>query len=348
MESEGLRPMKKNKITTRAFTIVELLVVIAIIAILIGILLPVLSSVRQSARTSTDSTQATQILKAMISMAQEDPQQRLPTPGRINRLANMSTGVAVQMQGMGEEDPAQNTTANLYSACLAKEAFGVESLIGPTEYVGSNVVQMGKASSGGAGASDPDPPYDLNRYNPSADVYWDTRFYCNLNGNVPPSGQPAVCHSSYAHQPLFGQRKALSWRAVGESTRPLLGTRGPIHTNLGPESAVIDADIFDASPTLLLHGSKKEWAGNMVFGDGHVEFLNTMFPTQVQFNCGGLEAAIKDNIFAMDFLCNGAIGVTGAAKQADAIIAFTIQPPTAYPLSGGANDGVVVYDLPAP
>ena len=249
--------MKKNKITTRAFTIVELLVVIAFIAILIGILLPVLSSVRQSARTSTDSTQATQILKAMIIMAQEDPQQRLPTPGRINRLANMSTGVAVQMQGMGEEDPAQNTTANLYSACLAKEAFGVESLIGPTEYVGSNVVQMGKSSSGGP--SDPDPPYDLARYNPSADVYWDPKFYCNLNGNTPPAGQTAVCYSSYAHQPLFGQRKALSWRAVGDSTRPLLGTRGPRHANDGPASAETDADSYANSPTLLLHGSKKEW-----------------------------------------------------------------------------------------
>ena len=327
--------MSRMKSKSRAFTLVELLVVVAIIAILIGLLLPALASVRASARTATDSTQASQILKAMIIMAQEDAQQRLPTPGRINRLATMSAGTAAEIQGMGDENPLQNTTANLYAACVAKEAFGTDILVGPTEYPGSNVVVMGKATSIGLPV---DTEYDLTQYNPSADKYWDPKFYCNLNGNTPPAGQTAVCYSSYAHQALFGQRKAISWRAVGDSTRPLLGTRGPRHTNDGPASAQTDPDSYANSPTLLLHGSKREWAGNVVFGDGHFEFLTTMFPTQTQFDCGGSEALTKDNIFAMDFLCNGATGAAGAAKQGDAIIAFTIKPPTSL------NDGEVVYD----
>lgn len=65
----------------------------------------------------------------------------------------------------------------------------------------------------------------------------------------------------------------------------------------------------------------------------HADF----FPVQTGYDCaGGTGTLDKDNIFCMDFTCIGT-GAAAAAKQGDAILAFTIGAPT-------ATNGAVVYD----
>ena len=134
----------------QGFTLIELLVVMAIIALLLGLLLPALAKARATARQVKDGTQLNQIYKGWLVWAVDNNEDSLPCPGLVNRVgAN---------PGRGKEDLRQNTHDNMHAACITAEYYNPNILVSPSEASGFVIAN---------------PIYDIERFSPAQDVYWD-------------------------------------------------------------------------------------------------------------------------------------------------------------------------------
>lgn len=270
----------------KGFTLIELLVVIAIIALLVGLLLPALATAQRNARSMKDSAQMKEIHQAFLTFANEH-KGKLPIPGLINRKADPFLG---QIPDSGPENSAENRSASLYSSMIAQEYFGTDIVIGTTEI---NPVVTEKTD------------YDYNQYAPGRDSYWDRSFKMDIFA-APPQ---FVSHGSYAHMAICGDRKSVKWRDSQAPGDPIIGTRG---IKNGDRAGT---DNYDKSPTLLLHGARRQWVGYVCFNDNHTERLGNFYPQLTTFESANSPLGPqKDNIFAAEFDDNP----NGAQAEADA------------------------------
>lgn len=251
----------------RGFTLIELLVVMAIIALLIGLLLPALAKARAQAQLLKDATQIEQIQQAWLIFAREYDG-IFPTPGLINRQPDPELGRNVP--GRGPEATFFNTTQNMYSACIAQNYFTPEICVGPTEPSG-NVIVMEN--------------YNYTRYNPVDDSYWDHLFAADLQ---------SICHTSYAHSPIAGERKTKHWRDTMDSKYAVIGNRG---VKNGRDD---NPDLYQNSITLQIHGGSKQWVGNVCFNDNHIETLQSFYPETIKYREPSTGESRPDNIFFND------------------------------------------------
>lgn len=170
-------------------------------------------------------------------------------------------------------DRGLDTTANLFSAMVMADYVPTNQLVSGNEFSGYVSVMH---------------DYDKTLYNPNQGVFWDPGFKADLQN---------LSHVSFAHMPLVGERFDRRWTDSMSGEFPLLGNRGPKDGREDPQSRT--------------YGRNGKWGGHLVFGDGHIKFVDSFTPQGLTIEVDGKHYA--DNIFFMDMEATGG----------DAIIAFT-------------------------
>jgi len=295
--------------TVRAFTLVELLVVITIIGILMAIILPSMTGAQKSAREARERKQLGDINTAWKSWAASH-RNAYPIPGLVRRQAKDLDGDGNGdkfVLGAGRENAMHNHHAALLSLCIMENLVAADLLVSPNEYANGVYAYT-------------DYNYDILGSQASSDGdthRWDPNFSNDLVDNQIDSEGADFCHNSYAIMPLAGERRRDQWDRTGDSSFAILATRGPAggcQELLSDPIGNCDYSDFDdqafngylggmmaqPSNTAYLMAQPGAWRGVVVYTDGHTEVLEGFYPegtVYTRIEDDGSTRQLPDNIF---------------------------------------------------
>jgi prepilin-type N-terminal cleavage/methylation domain-containing protein/prepilin-type processing-associated H-X9-DG protein len=252
----------RRRISDRAFTLVELLVVIAIIAVLIAVLLPVLTKVKQQAQTVQCSSNLRQIGQAMTMYTQQYqyfPNATFLSPNPSGgyascwpvRLRKLLNGNQKLFYCPAQDERCEWTNRNPGAVVLAQEvhtSFGYE--------LGERLLVGGSSAASGTWFS-----YGYN----SAGANW----------RVTPSDPLFRGMGTARYEGLAGP----PWQPLEPSCKKATNVRAPSEFIIiadtsadGRRDLYIVPQIDGVADDRGMVGSIHRGGGNVLFFDGHVQW----------------------------------------------------------------------------
>jgi hypothetical protein len=241
------------------------MVVLVVLGLVVVVLLPMLGKRRPNTRYLKDSAHVRGIHQGMALFAMNNKDQ-YPLPSILDK-ANNTVALAE-----GVDPTTKDTTAAIISTLIYGTFFGPEICISPAEANGNIVLDNDYQYAEPKGAVNPKL------------ALWDPAFRADFTAAESGAGvQVGVwvgggSNLSYAHMLPSGARLA-QWTNTFNAMEAVLGNRGPkiTGTTKGTRSEVTPA--FDTnSNTLLIHGSRTAWEGNIAYNDNHVSFESRLSP----------------------------------------------------------------------
>ncbi len=301
----------------RGFTIIDLLTVLGVVVTLLFVFLvlaPALSKPRGgNTRHIRDNTHIRGIHQGMVLFAQNN-KDRYPIPSELDK------GHTTLSSASAKDDPGSVLSILIYAGFFPPELTvspaEQSELVRVDDDYNLTVPALPGATSAAVGSTN--------------QALWDPAFRGSSAEHVTQGGTKAVGtlamesnvtgNNSYAMMPFFGARRA-KWSNTFSANEAVLGNRGPSYEVVGAQASAsyrllntgkVDtrAGFTDtvgkgtSSISLLIHGKRDTWEGNVAFNDNHVDFLTEADPKSLLFTFSGLtppsSARRRENIFVAE------------------------------------------------